>query len=72
MTASECLRYAMTLPTSLVITGCDSMAILQQGINGACTFRPMTDEERTALLARTAPPGACPRNSQLTEDEKGV
>jgi predicted aldo/keto reductase-like oxidoreductase len=55
VTASECLRYAMTLPTSLVITGCDSMAILQQAINVARTFRPMTEEERTALLARTAP-----------------
>ena len=55
VTASECLRYAMTLPTSLVITGCDSMTILQQAINVARTFRPMTDEERTALLARTAP-----------------
>jgi hypothetical protein len=45
----------MTLPTSLVITGCDSMTILQQAINVARTFRPMSDEERTALLARTAP-----------------
>ena len=53
--ASECLHYAMSLPTSVVITGCDSMAILQQAINVACSFRPMTDEERTALLARTAP-----------------
>ena len=53
--ASECLRYAMSLPTSVVITGCDSMAILQQAINVARSFRPMTDEERTALLARTAP-----------------
>jgi predicted aldo/keto reductase-like oxidoreductase len=53
--AAECLRYAMSLPTSVVITGCDSMPTLQQAINVARTFRPMTDEERTALLARTAP-----------------
>jgi uncharacterized protein len=53
--AYECLRYAMSLPTSVVITGCDSMAILQQTINVARNFRPMTNEERTALLARTAP-----------------
>jgi predicted aldo/keto reductase-like oxidoreductase len=52
--AAECLRYAMSLPTSVVITGCDSMAILQQALNAARTFRPMTDEEQTALLARTA------------------
>jgi len=55
VTASECLRYAMTLPTSLVITGCDSMDTLRQAINVARSFRPMTDEERTTLLARTAP-----------------
>jgi uncharacterized protein len=53
--ASECLRYAMSLPTSVVITGCDSMAVLQQAINVARNFRPMTDEEHSALLARTAP-----------------
>jgi len=55
VTASECLHYAMTLPTSLVITGCDSMCTLQQAINVARTFRPMPDEESTTLLARTAP-----------------
>ena len=31
------------------------MTILQQAIDVARTFRPMTDEERIALLARTAP-----------------
>jgi len=55
--APECLRYAMSLPTSVVITGCESMTILQQAINVARDYRPMTDEERTALLARTAPLG---------------
>jgi uncharacterized protein len=53
--APECLRYAMSLPTSVVITGCDSMVILQQALNVARGFRPMTREERTALLGRTAP-----------------
>ena len=53
--APECLRYAMSLPTSVVITGCDSMAILQQALEVARSFQPMTPDERTALLARTAP-----------------
>jgi len=53
--APECLRYAMSLPASVVITGCDSMAILQQAINVAKGFRPMVHEEQRALLARTAP-----------------
>jgi hypothetical protein len=52
--APECLRYAMSLPTSVVITGCDSTAVLRQATNAARDFRPMTDEEKTALLARTA------------------
>ncbi len=55
VTAPECLRYAMSLPTSVVITGCDSMAILKQAIDVARNFHPMTDDERAALLARTAP-----------------
>ena len=55
VSAPECLRYAMSLPTSVVITGCDSMAILQQAIEVAHTFHPMTEEERALLLERTAP-----------------
>lgn len=51
----ECLRYAMSLPASVIITGCDSMVILQQAINAARGFRPMTREEQTTLLGRTAP-----------------
>ena len=33
--ATECLHYAMNLPTSVVITGCDSMDILNQALNAA-------------------------------------
>jgi len=49
----ECLHYAMNLPTSVVITGVDSMAILDQAIHAATTFRPLSQEEVDALLART-------------------
>jgi hypothetical protein len=52
--AQECLRYALSLPIAVVITGCDSMPILQQAINAARNFRPLDESERTALLARTA------------------
>jgi aryl-alcohol dehydrogenase-like predicted oxidoreductase len=52
-TAAACLRYAMNLPTSVMITGCDSLAILDQAIEAATTFEPMADEEVKALLART-------------------
>ena len=54
VTATECLHYALNLPTSVVITGCDRMEILDQACEAARTFRPMRDDEVTALLARTA------------------
>src|SRR6202030_2962935 len=50
----ECLRYALDLPTSVVITGVDSMEILDQACDAARTFRPLSDPELTALLAKTA------------------
>jgi predicted aldo/keto reductase-like oxidoreductase len=51
----ECLQYALTLPTSVVITGCDSLPILQQALKVARTFKPLREEQIAALLARTAP-----------------
>jgi len=54
VSAIECLRYALSLPTSVVITGVDSMEILDQACEAARTFRPLSDAELTALLARTA------------------
>jgi aryl-alcohol dehydrogenase-like predicted oxidoreductase len=52
-TAPECLRYAMHLPTSVVITGIDSLTILDQALKAAREFQPMTDAEVAALVART-------------------
>jgi predicted aldo/keto reductase-like oxidoreductase len=54
-TPTECLHYAMNLPTSVVITGCDSLEILQQAFEAARNFRPLAEKEVAALLARTAP-----------------
>jgi aryl-alcohol dehydrogenase-like predicted oxidoreductase len=54
VTPEECLRYALNLPTSVVITGCDSMEVLDQAIEVAAAFRPMAPEEVDALLAKTA------------------
>ena len=54
-TPVECLHYAMNLPTSVVITGCDSMKILQQAIDAAVSFKPMSSVEVSSLLAKTAP-----------------
>jgi predicted aldo/keto reductase-like oxidoreductase len=61
VSAVECLRYALSLPTSVVITGCDSVDVLRQAIATAYTFKAMTPSETTALLARTAAAGATGR-----------
>ncbi len=54
VTPVEGLHYALNLPTSVVITGCDSLEILDQALQAARTFRPLNHEEVEALLARTA------------------
>ena len=52
-TAVECLRYALSLPTSVVITGIDSMEILKQALTVAKEFKPYTEQEVADLLAKT-------------------
>ena len=54
VTPIECLHYAMNLPTSTVITGIDRMEVLDQALEAARTFKPMSKEAVSALLARTA------------------
>src|SRR5579864_2527472 len=53
-TPIECLHYSMNLPTSVVITGCDSMQILQQAFQAARSFQPMDSSQVGALLAKTS------------------
>ncbi len=53
VTAVECLHYALNLPTSVVITGCDSMEILEQALDAVHTLRPLSTAEVQALLDRT-------------------
>lgn len=57
VTPIECLHYAMNLPTSVVINGCDSVERLEQGLRAARTFRPLTPKELDSLYARTAVAG---------------
>jgi len=54
VTAVECLHYAMNLPTSVVITGCDSLPVLEQALRAARSFRPLSEAAVAGLLARTA------------------
>jgi predicted aldo/keto reductase-like oxidoreductase len=52
-TPIECLHYALNLPTSVVINGCDSMERLDQAFEAARTFKPFTRDQLNSLLART-------------------
>jgi predicted aldo/keto reductase-like oxidoreductase len=53
VSASDCLHYPLSLPTSVVITGCDSLRVLQQALRAARTFTPLGPARRAALLAKT-------------------
>jgi hypothetical protein len=53
-TPVECVHYAMSLPTSTVITGIDSLKILDQALKAVKSFKPLTEKQVAALLARTA------------------
>jgi aryl-alcohol dehydrogenase-like predicted oxidoreductase len=54
VTPVECLHYALSLPTSVVINGCESMERLDQAFEAARTFKPLTRAEISKLLAKTA------------------
>ena len=49
----EALHYGLTQPVSVVITGIDSPKILAQALTAAKTFKPLSETQVTALLART-------------------
>ena len=54
LTPVECLHYALSLPTSVVITGIDSMKILKQAFTAAATFTPLSKPQTARLRAKTS------------------
>ena len=52
-TGIECLHYALSLPTSVVITGMNNQSMVDQAFEAARTFKPLTPAELSALLAKT-------------------
>jgi predicted aldo/keto reductase-like oxidoreductase len=54
VTALECLQFALSLPTSVVITGIDSMTILDQAFEAAKTYSTLSKADITNILAKTA------------------
>jgi aryl-alcohol dehydrogenase-like predicted oxidoreductase len=55
VTPLECLQYALNLPTSVVITGIDSMPILEQAFKAANSYDKLTKSDIAAILKKTAP-----------------
>lgn len=53
ITPTECLHYALNLPTSVVITGIDNQQVLDQALAAVRSFRPMDEQQVAALLAKT-------------------
>jgi predicted aldo/keto reductase-like oxidoreductase len=51
----DALRYAMSLPVAVTVTGIDSLKVLRQNISVARGFQPMGAVEMEKLRARCAP-----------------
>ncbi len=58
VTATECLQYALQLPTSVVITGIDRPEYIDQAVDAVRTLDEMTPSRVRELLARTAQPAS--------------
>jgi predicted aldo/keto reductase-like oxidoreductase len=55
VTPTQCLQYTMSLPISVVITGCDTVGILKQGLDAAYRFKPGETPDLGPLLEATRP-----------------
>lgn len=51
-TPAECIRYALSLPTTTVVSGIDTLKILKENISSAKSFEPYSEEELTELRGR--------------------
>src|SRR5205823_198315 len=54
VTPEEALRYAMSLPVAVTISGIDTMAVLRQNLGVARGFQPLSEKEMQALRDRCA------------------
>ncbi len=70
VTAPECLRYSLSMPTSVVITGIDKIEILDQAFTVAKNFKPMTQTEISTLLAKTASAAATGKYEKFKTDSR--
>jgi hypothetical protein len=55
VSVTDCLYYALNLPTSVAITGVDSKAVLDQAFEAAKSFSSVTKDELAAILEKAKP-----------------
>jgi aryl-alcohol dehydrogenase-like predicted oxidoreductase len=58
VSAEDALAYALSLPVATVVSGIDSMRVLEQNVAVAQGFRPMPKRARAALRRRLSPDAA--------------
>jgi hypothetical protein len=51
----QAMRYSLSLPVSTVIIGCDSVAQLEENVQLAREFTPLTQQQMAALTEKTQP-----------------
>ena len=52
---TEAMRYVLTLPVSTVIVGCDDIPQLEENVEIARAFNPMSEEQLAELEQRAEP-----------------
>jgi aryl-alcohol dehydrogenase-like predicted oxidoreductase len=53
VSAIDCLHYSLSLPTTVVINGCETMERLEQALEAAKTFKPLTEVQMSSLREKT-------------------
>ena len=72
VSAPECLRYALSLPTSVGITGCDSVRILEQAFAAPYTLDGVSKLLHrlgySDLMPRPQHPESCPEAQEFFKE----
>ena len=55
ISAEDCMRYSLSQPIDVLVTGIDSLQVLQQNLGIVRSFVPLSEAEQAALLARARP-----------------
>lgn len=53
ITPQEALRYSMSLPIATLVSGMESIDVMQQNLAVAQNFVPLSDDERASILERS-------------------